>query len=129
MSLQQRNAALEAKAPLKTEVQTMYPRAMAIYFGFDESQLAYSAQKEIFSALIEAKEQTDLSIVITAFADPNGDNNYNQTLKQQGSKAVKNFLISIGFKAEQNKLEMETDLSSADRDQDHLNRRVELRWE
>lgn len=70
-----------------------------ILFGFDKHQISNEG-KNLLNKVIEENGNNISSIIIIGYTDPIGSTSYNQTLSTKRAQAVKDYLVSQGFKLE-----------------------------
>ncbi|MCL2625823.1 MAG: OmpA family protein [Cystobacterineae bacterium] len=69
-----------------------------IYFGFDESQLSFSAQSEL-SSLANCLKQIRMSLNVEGHADERGTEEYNLQLSNRRAASVKRYLSTLGVES------------------------------
>lgn len=69
---------------------------MPIHFAFDEAEIGSSDQETLarFAAVI--RQHPNVEVTVEGFADPAGEEDYNQWLGQQRANAVRNYLVGSG---------------------------------
>lgn len=68
-----------------------------IYYEYDKADLTASTQKELMSLVKLLKENPEITIVINAHSDEQGEANYNMELSHRRAQAVVDFLVSKGI--------------------------------
>lgn len=131
LTLQQKQdslvSALKSQEPSPTAPQTAIKqrRSSAVYFAFDSDYLSADARKDIISNWAWAKGEETLEIRLIAYADATGPESYNQDLKRKRAEAVRDFLVEMGFSADQIVIDIAAP-SPLSNDHRFLNRRVEI---
>jgi outer membrane protein OmpA-like peptidoglycan-associated protein len=67
-----------------------------IYFGFDQARLDDAAHTVLASLIRELKENPQLAVELTGFADPSGPLVYNVGLSERRVEAVRRHLVEQG---------------------------------
>ncbi len=119
-SLEDKIADLKAQASVVPE---MPPSFDEIYFQFDSDRLSTEAKKQI--STIAQRKPT--KVVLTAYADKVGSDQYNTNLKQRRADAVKAFLMEFGMQDSQISIEMGKTMPFDVQDQ-FLNRKVTIQY-
>lgn len=94
-----------------------------VYFAFDSDRLSAEAKKSL-SRIAQRKPSR---MVLTAYADKVGSDEYNNDLKQRRAEAVKAFLMQLGMDSAQISIEMGNAVPFDENDQ-FLNRKVSVQY-
>jgi outer membrane protein OmpA-like peptidoglycan-associated protein len=110
---------LERKIRTETSVQ--------VYFNFDSSVLTREAKKELARKLEAQDKKESQKLEVVAYADNNGDSNYNEQLKQRRAESVKRFLVELGYAAGNVTMNTST-TEKKTKDNQFLNRKAEVKF-
>ncbi|QNR25504.1 OmpA family protein [Croceimicrobium hydrocarbonivorans] len=136
-SLNEQEDELEAKeskiSSLKDELDALKEEAAKskstlanveeVYFAFDSDRLSAEAKK----SLARIAQRKPAKVVLTAYADKVGSDDYNNNLKQRRATAVKDFLMQFGMTDAQISIQMGETMPFDENDQ-FLNRKVSLQF-
>ncbi len=104
-----------------------------VYFDVDDHALNEQSQKVLAELIIQLEQHSDYSIQVIGHTDQDGTMAYNEALAQRRTKAVEDYLTTIGFPTERLAVEWrgERDLLSQENSNSakQKNRRVELRYQ
>tara|TARA_B100001115_G_scaffold183557_1_gene182797 strand:- start:1035 stop:2228 length:1194 start_codon:yes stop_codon:yes gene_type:complete len=112
--------------PSSTKPET---ESLSVYFGFDQSYLSSTAKKALFEQLRDLRDIEGTRLVLTAYADATGPESYNVSLKQARANAVRDFILTLGFSADQIQIGLAKNQSPEELGNSFLNRRVDVEWE
>ena len=112
---------LEKKREIRNGIKVL------VFFEFDSSQLTKEAKKEIVQQLENQENKEGQKLKITAYADNNGEEAYNETLRQQRAEQVKKFLQQLGYN-NQNISISTSKIDKKDKENQFLNRKVVIEY-
>lgn len=107
----------------------------SVYFAFDSDQLSNDAKSTLDSLItdLDKKENPDVRILLSGYADPIGPEEYNQILSERRNSAVSKYLIAKGISEKQieeiAKGEVNQSKNATDPEKRAIDRRVDISLE
>jgi len=105
--------------------------AQKVYFDFNRSEVRPSERPKLEALAAHLQSNAAFGVVIEGHCDERGSDEYNRSLSERRSLAVKDYLMSLGISAERMRTvsygEDRPDVPNARTEQDHqLNRRAQF---
>ena len=105
--------------------------AQKVYFDFNRSEVRPSERPKLEALANHLQSNPTFGVVIEGHCDERGSDEYNRSLSERRSLAVKDYLVSLGISAERMRTvsygEDRPDVPNARTEQDHqLNRRAQF---